>query len=75
MRTARASNTDPDIAPVNLVTMRTLLIVGAAAAIGAAVGYFGQCTSGTCPLTSTWWRGALYGAVLGLLLALGGRSN
>ena len=38
-------------------------------AIGAAMGYFGQCTSGACPLTSTWWRGALYGATLGGLFA------
>lgn len=38
-------------------------------AIGAAMGYFGQCTSGACPLTSTWWRGAIYGAALGLLFA------
>ena len=36
-------------------------------ALGALMGYFGQCTSGTCPLTSTWWRGALYGAALGLM--------
>jgi thioredoxin 1 len=35
--------------------------------IGAALGYFGKCSSGTCPLTSTWWRGAIYGAVLGCL--------
>lgn len=41
---------------------------------GAALGYFGQCTSGTCPLTSTWWRGALYGGVLGLMIAVNGRS-
>ncbi|MGA2692070.1 MAG: DUF6132 family protein [Opitutaceae bacterium] len=27
--------------------------------------------SGT--LTSTWWRGALYGATIGLLVALGSR--
>ena len=33
--------------------------------LGAALGYFGKCSSGTCPLTSTWWRGAIYGAVLG----------
>jgi thioredoxin len=33
--------------------------------IGAALGYFGKCSSGTCPLTSTWWRGAIYGAVVG----------
>jgi thioredoxin 1 len=37
------------------------------AAVGAALGYFGQCSSGTCPLTSTWWRGALYGAGMGLV--------
>ena len=43
--------------------------------LGASMGYFGQCTSGTCPLTSTWWRGALYGGVIGLLAALSGRSN
>lgn len=37
--------------------------------IGALIGYFGQCSSGTCPLTSTWWRGAIYGGVLGLLFS------
>jgi len=35
--------------------------------LGAALGYFGQCSTGTCPLTSTWWRGALYGAGMGAL--------
>lgn len=39
------------------------LLVGGG--LGAGLGYFGKCTSGTCPLTSTWWRGAIYGAVLG----------
>lgn len=42
----------------------SLLIGGG---LGAALGYFGKCSSGTCPLTSTWWRGAIYGAVLGLM--------
>lgn len=42
------------------------LLVGGG--LGAAVGHYGKCTSGTCPLTSTWWRGALYGAVLGFLV-------
>lgn len=41
--------------------------------LGALLGWFGQCTSGACPLTSTWWRGALYGAVLGLMMALSQR--
>lgn len=53
---------------------RFLLPVLAGAAVGAAMGYFGQCTSGTCPLTSTWWRGALYGGGLGLLVAFNSRS-
>jgi len=38
--------------------------------LGALLGYYGQCSSGTCPLTSTWWRGAIYGGVLGLLFAM-----
>lgn len=49
--------------------LRFVLTVAIGAALGAALGYFGQCTSGTCPLTATWWRGALYGGVLGLLVA------
>lgn len=44
-----------------------LLAVLFGAALGAALGYYGQCTSGTCPLTSTWWRGAIYGGIIGLL--------
>lgn len=55
-------------------TLRILLIVAAGAGLGALLGYFGQCTSGTCPLTSTWWRGALYGSVMALLIALTSRS-
>jgi thioredoxin 1 len=47
-----------------------ILSVLVGAGIGSALGYFGQCSSGTCPLTSTWWRGALYGAGMGLLFGL-----
>lgn len=32
--------------------------------LGALLGYFGQCSSGACPLTANWRRGAIYGAVL-----------
>jgi hypothetical protein len=49
------------------------ILIGAV--LGAALGYFGQCTSGTCPLTSTWWRGALYGGLIGLIAALSGLSS
>jgi thioredoxin 1 len=47
-----------------------IIKIAISAGIGAAVGYYGKCTSGTCPLTSTWWRGAIYGAVLGLLFSM-----
>ena len=49
---------------------RTLVAIGIGVALGSALGYFGQCSSGTCPLTSTWWRGAIYGGVMGLLFGL-----
>lgn len=53
-----------------------ILSAGVGAVLGAALGYFGQCSSGTCPLTSSWWRGSLYGAALGALFGLGsGRSD
>lgn len=49
--------------------LRFIITVGVGVLLGSVLGYFGQCSSGTCPLTSTWWRGALYGGFLGLLLA------
>ncbi len=55
--------------------LRFLLPVLVGAALGGLWGYFGQCTAGTCPLTSTWWRGALYGAALGLIIATGQRPS
>lgn len=53
----------------------SLVPVATGALLGAALGYFGQCTSGTCPLTSTWWRGALYGATLGIVWAVSSRHS
>jgi len=49
---------------------RLLLPILLGAALGTLMGALGQCTSGTCPLTSTWWRGAIYGGVLGLISVL-----
>ena len=39
-------------------------------AIGAALGYFGKCSSGACPLTANPYRGAVYGAIMGALIVL-----
>lgn len=55
--------------------LHVLLAVAIGAGLGSLLGYFGQCSSGTCPLTSTWWRGALYGAFIGLMLALSSRNS
>jgi thioredoxin 1 len=44
--------------------------------IGTALGCYGKCSSGACPPTSTWWRGAIYGAVLGgLFYFISGEST
>ncbi len=51
------------------MTAKILIGLLAGGGLGAALGYFGQCSSGACPLTSTWWRGAIWGGVIGLLLA------
>ncbi|WP_345785995.1 DUF6132 family protein [Pelagicoccus enzymogenes] len=54
--------------------LRYLLPIGLGLLLGAVLGYFGQCSSGACPLTATWWRGALYGGTIGLVYALGSPS-
>ena len=52
-----------------MVVMRLLLGVFIGGAIGAVLGYFGKCSSGSCPLTANPLRGGIYGAVVGALLA------
>jgi hypothetical protein len=49
--------------------MKMLLGIAIGAAVGALLGYFGSCTSGACPLTANPFRGAIYGAVMGLLFS------
>lgn len=53
------------------MSLRAFAPIIAGAVIGGAYGRFVGCRSGACPLTATWWRGALYGATLGLLFSLG----
>ena len=40
------------------------LVIGGG--LGAVVGFWAQCSSGTCPLSSHWWVGAIVGAALGV---------
>ena len=49
---------------------KVLLGVLIGGAIGAGLGYFGKCSSGACPLTANPYRGAIYGAIMGALIAL-----
>jgi thioredoxin 1 len=48
--------------------MNLIMAVAAGAGIGAALGYFGKCSSGGCALTATWWRGAMFGGLLGAVV-------
>jgi hypothetical protein len=52
--------------------LRLILFLFIGTGGGALLGYFGQCSSGACPLTSTWWRGAIYGTVLAFLFYFSG---
>ncbi|HKI68222.1 MAG TPA: DUF6132 family protein, partial [Verrucomicrobiae bacterium] len=47
--------------------VRLLIGIAIGGGIGAMLGYWGKCTSGTCPLTATWQRGAVFGGLLGLM--------
>ncbi len=51
-----------------MLTLLLSLLVGGG--VGAALGYYGRCSAGTCPLTANWRRGAAYGAFLGLVVHL-----
>jgi thioredoxin 1 len=49
------------------------LLIGGS--LGATLGYFGKCSSGTCPLTANPYRGAFIGAIIGGLLAFSGATS
>ena len=52
------------------MVLRLLIGVLIGGGIGALMGYFGKCTSGTCPLTANPVRGMIVGALLGSLFSL-----
>ncbi len=49
-----------------LIQIMAGLLIGGA--FGALLGYFGKCTTGSCPLTGNPWRGGFLGAVMGAML-------
>jgi len=49
----------------NIIELMVSLLIGGG--LGALLGHTGQCTTGACPLTANWRRGAVVGALLGLL--------
>ncbi len=57
------------------ILMRIIIGGGIGLLAGAALGYFGKCTSGACPLTANPLRGSIVGAILGILLAVTLISN
>ena len=56
---------------MNKAGMRVFLGIVIGGGIGFAVGYFGKCASGMCPLTSDPVISALIGALIGAMLTLG----
>lgn len=53
------------------MTLRVILGIIIGGTIGFALGYFGRCVSGTCPLTSNPYVSAIIGALIGLLITMG----
>jgi F0F1-type ATP synthase assembly protein I len=51
--------------------MKILIGIVVGATIGFLVGYFGKCSSGTCPLTSNPWTSMVIGAMLGFISTVG----
>ena len=51
--------------------MRMIIGAGIGVIVGAVIGHFGRCSTGTCPLTSNPYIGAVFGGLIGLLVAKG----
>jgi len=50
--------------------IKMLFIIGGGVLFGGILGYFGKCSTGACPLTANPLRGAIYGGLIGLVMAL-----
>jgi len=52
------------------VVIQLVLGILIGGALGMLLGYFGKCSTGTCPLTANSWRGGFYGMIAGAVFAL-----
>jgi thioredoxin 1 len=52
--------------------LKIALFILAGAAVGGIAGYVGKCTSGACPFTANPFRGAAFGALIGVALGMAG---
>jgi hypothetical protein len=50
------------------MVIRIIIGIAVGMGLGGLMGYYGQCSSGACPLTATPYRGAIYGGVMGALM-------
>jgi len=56
------------------IQRKTYILIAAIGALGGFLYWkFVGCESGTCAITSVWWRTTIYGGVMGWLL--GGMLN
>jgi len=49
-----------------MIKFAVIIIIGGI--LGALMGHYGKCTSGSCPLTANPYRGAIYGILMATLL-------
>ncbi len=57
---------------MTLTVLKKIVPVALGAAAGFAYWYFIGCTSGHCPITSTWTTSTLYGAIVGATFLFNG---
>jgi thioredoxin 1 len=50
--------------------LKIALGLGLGGGLGAGLGYMTKCSSGACPFTATPWRGAFFGALMGLVVSM-----
>jgi thioredoxin 1 len=56
-----------------MTTLIASLLTGAG--LGALLGRFGRCASGSCALTANWRRGAVFGAAIGFMVYLAANGS